>query len=59
MTTYSIDLVKIPKDVYGISEAIIDDETGETVFVVGENRALAERLVEFMNRMERLENADK
>jgi hypothetical protein len=54
MKTYSIGLVKIPKEVTGLQEAVIDDETGEAAFVVSENREYATRLIEFMNRMERI-----
>ena len=54
MKTYSLGLVKIPKEVAGLSEAIIDDETGEAAFVVGENKEYAVQLIDFMNRMERI-----
>jgi hypothetical protein len=59
MKTYSIDIVKLPADLKPkrLAEAIIDDETGEAAFIVGENdRDFALRLVEFANRMERLKN---
>ena len=54
MKTYSLGMVKIPKEVIGLSEASIDDETGEAAFVVGENQEYAVRLIDFMNRMERI-----
>jgi hypothetical protein len=59
MKTYSIDIVKLPADIKPkrLAEAIIDDETGEAAFIVGENNMdFALRLVEFANRMERLKN---
>jgi hypothetical protein len=59
MKTYSVDIVKLPADICPkrLAEAIIDDETGEAAFIVGENgRDFALRLVEFANRMERLKN---
>jgi hypothetical protein len=59
MKTYSIDIVKLPADIKPkrLAEAIIDDETGEAAFIVGEkDRDFALRLVEFANRMERLKN---
>jgi hypothetical protein len=59
MKTYSIDIVKLPADINPkrLAEAIIDDETGEAAFIVGEKDSdFALRLVEFANRMERLKN---
>jgi len=59
MKTYSIDIVKLPADIKPkrLAEAIIDDETGEAAFIVGEkDMDFALRLVEFANRMERLKN---
>jgi len=59
MKTYSIDIVKLPADIKPkrLAEAIIDDETGEAAFIVGENNMdFALRLVEFANHMERLKN---
>jgi hypothetical protein len=53
MKTYSIDIVKVPKDWGGaLSEAVVDSETGSTAFIVGEDQEFAKRLVEFMNRFE-------
>jgi hypothetical protein len=60
MKTYSVDLVKVPKDWGGaLSEAVIDSETGSAAFIVGEDREFAERLVEFMNRFQRIKNEGK
>lgn len=58
MKTYTVDLVKLPKGLSGMSEAIVDQETGQAAFVVGEDVEFAKRLVEFMNRMERLKTND-
>jgi len=60
MKNYSVDLVKVPKNWGGtLSEAIVDSETGSAAFIVGEDREFAERLVEFMNRYERIKNKEK
>jgi len=57
MKTYSIDIVKVPKNWGGaLSEAIVDSETGSTAFIVGEDQEFAKRLVEFMNRYERIKD---
>jgi hypothetical protein len=57
MKTYSIDIVKVPKDWGGsLSEAVVDSETGSTAFIVGEDQEFAKRLVEFMNRYERIKD---
>jgi len=57
MKTYSIDIVKVPKDWGGaLSEAVVDSETGSTAFIVGEDQKFAKRLVEFMNRFERIKD---
>jgi hypothetical protein len=37
-----------------LSEAVVDMETGDVAFVVGENVEFAKRLVDFMNRYERV-----
>jgi hypothetical protein len=60
MKNYSVDLVKVPKNWGGtLSEAIVDSETGSAAFIVGEDREFAERLVEFMNRYERIKNKEE
>jgi hypothetical protein len=57
MKTYKIDIVKLPKSMAGtLSEAVVDEETGQVAFVVGEDTEFAERLIGFMNRMERIQN---
>lgn len=57
MKTYSIDIVKVPKEWGGaLSEAVVDSETGSTAFIVGEDQEFAKRLVEFMNRFERVKD---
>ena len=60
MKNYSVDLVKVPKNWGGtLSEAIVDSEAGSAAFIVGEDREFAERLVEFMNRYERIKNKEE
>ena len=55
---YEVDLCKLTKDFQPgyLSEAIVDIETGDAAFVVGENRDFAIKLVEFMNRYERIKD---
>lgn len=53
---YEIDIVQIPKDVSAgrLAEAVIDIETGSAAFICGIDRDFAVKLVEFMNRFERI-----